>query len=181
MLPVKFLSLAGSRLLRTSANPIRQLTEHNGLVGLASNLFPTGGSGVGALMFFQTRQTSRHGGNKNFRKDFNILKEPPVGPHMKLAPGVKHDGRIGANANYRHIVHYPEDGKYTIKKLPMTKLAGRDPVTGRKVIQGFRGGAKRKFRWIDWRRMPIDWDPNGPDLVSIFAIVVACSGFESLL
>ncbi len=90
---------------------------------------------------------------------------------MKLAPGVKHDGRMGENANYRYIVHYPEDGKYTIKKLPMTKLSGRDPVTGRKVIQGYKGGAKRLFRWIDWRRMPIDWDPNGPDLVSNFEIL----------
>jgi hypothetical protein len=119
------------------------------------------------LLYFQTRQISRHGGNKNFKKDFWVKKEPPVGPHMILPPGVKHEGRIGENKNYRYIVHYPEDKKYTIKKLPMTKLAGRDPVTGRKVIQRVGGGAKRKFRWIDWRRLPADWDRNGPDLVRV--------------
>ncbi len=48
---------------------------------------------------------------------------------------MKYDGRIGEYKNYRYIVHYPEDGKYTIKKLPMTKLGGRDPVTKFKVIQ----------------------------------------------
>jgi hypothetical protein len=84
---------------------------------------------------------------------------------MTLAPNVKHDGRIGEVKNYRYVVHYPEDEKYTVKKLPMTKLGGRDPVTGRKVVQGIRGGAKRYFRWIDWRRLPADWDKNGPDLV----------------
>lgn len=58
-----------------------------------------------------------------------------MGPHKALAPYVKYDGRIGEYKNYRYIVHYPEDGKYTIKKLPMTKLGGRDPVTKFKVIQ----------------------------------------------
>ena len=33
----------------------------------------------------------------------------------------------------RKIIHYPKDGKYTIKKLEMTKLGGRHPVTGIKV------------------------------------------------
>jgi len=58
-----------------------------------------------------------------------------VGPHRALAPGVKYDGRIGEIKNYRYIVHYPADGKYTIKRLPMTKLGGRDPVTKLKIIQ----------------------------------------------
>ena len=41
--------------------------------------------------------------------------------------------RINKTIDYRKIVHYPKDGKYTIKKLPMTKLGGRHPVTRRKV------------------------------------------------
>ena len=41
--------------------------------------------------------------------------------------------RASREIDYRRIVHYPEDGKYTIKKLKMTKLGGRHPVTGRKV------------------------------------------------
>ncbi len=63
-----------------------------------------------------------------------ILKDPPVGPQKKLAPYVRLNGRVGPPGNYRRIVHYPKDGKYTIKPLPITKLGGRDPVTGRKVV-----------------------------------------------
>lgn len=35
--------------------------------------------------------------------------------------------------SFNSKVHYPEDRKYTIKPLPVTHLAGRDPVTGRVV------------------------------------------------
>lgn len=45
---------------------------------------------------------------------------------------------------YRRIVHYPEDGKYTVKPLDNTHLAGRDPVSGRKVCEGIGGGLKNK-------------------------------------
>ena len=166
MLPLKFMSSAGSALLRASVNPIRQQAEL-GLGGLGSSLLPLAAALNGT--YIQTRDISRWGGNKNFKKDFFILKDRPVGPHMALAPNVKHDGRIGEVKNYRYVVHYPEDGKYTVKKLPMTKLGGRDPVTGRKVIQGVRGGSKRHFRWIDWRRLPADWDKNGPELVRAVA------------
>ena len=173
MLPIKLISSAGSALLRASGNLIRQQT---GFVGLASTFLPQSSVVVGACgsLFMQTREISRWGGNKNFKKDFFILKDRPVGPHMILAPGVKHDGRIGEAKNYRYVVHYPDDGKYTIKKLPMMKLAGRDPVTGRKVVQGYRGGAKKLFRWIDWRRLPADWDKNGPDLVIIAVFDLDC-------
>ena len=163
MLPLKFLSSVGSTFLRTTANPLRQHTDTLGLLGLGSNLLSPC---LASCMLVQTRQVSRHGGNREFRKDFFIMKERPVGPHKVLPPGVKFEGRIGPHKNYRFIVHYPEDKKYTIKKLPMTKLGGRDPETGRKVIARVGGGAKRKFRWIDWRRLPTDWDTNGPDLVS---------------
>lgn len=44
----------------------------------------------------------------------------------------------------RRIVHFPEDGKYTVKPLDTTHLAGRDPVSGRKVAQGIGGGFKHK-------------------------------------
>ena len=39
----------------------------------------------------------------------------------------------------------------------MTKLGGRHPVTGRKVIEGVGGGSKQKARWIDWHRVPLNW------------------------
>jgi len=75
--------------------------------------------------------------------------------------------------NYRFKVHYPEDGKYTIKPLKMTKLAGRDPETGRIIVGTLGGGHKRNYRWIDWYRtgpkensfyeervIHIQYDPN---------------------
>ena len=115
--------------------------------------------------------SSVHGGMKDFRKDFLILKDYPVGPHKKLPPFVKYkdkrtkEVRQGQWENYKYKVHYPADGKYTIKKLETTKLGGRDQVTGRKVIGMWGGGHKQKARWVDWRRLPEDWDIEGPDLV----------------
>ena len=46
----------------------------------------------------------------------------------------------------------------------MQKLGGRDPVTGRKIIQMVGGGSKQKFRWVDWKRLPDDW-PRDKDYV----------------
>ena len=46
----------------------------------------------------------------------SILRDYPVGPHKQLAPFVKHDGRIGKLKNFRHIIHYPEHGRYTIDR-----------------------------------------------------------------
>ncbi|MPC13878.1 39S ribosomal protein L2, mitochondrial [Portunus trituberculatus] len=54
--------------------------------------------------------------------------------------------------NFLFMVHYPEDGQYTVKPLKTTKLAGRDPETGRIVVGTLGGGAKRNYRWIDWYR-----------------------------
>jgi len=111
------------------------------------------------------RHGSRHGGNKDYKKDFRILRDYPVGPHKTLPPNQKYDGRQGPVKNYRHIIHYPEDGRYTIRPLQVTKLGGRDPETGRKVIGRVGGGSKQKHRWVDMRRWPKDMDPEGPDLV----------------
>ena len=47
----------------------------------------------------------------------------------------------------------------------MTGLGGRDPVTGRKIIGRVGGGSKRKYRWIDWQRLPENWSRDGEDLV----------------
>ena len=53
-----------------------------------------------------TNYASKHGGS--YKTDYIVLKERPIGPHKKLAPGVKQDGRIGPQENYRYIVHYPK-------------------------------------------------------------------------
>jgi len=110
-----------------------------------------------------TGSGSKHGGL--YKRDYRVLKERPVGPHKKLPPADKYMGRIGPHENYRRILHYPKDGKYTINKLPITKLGGRDTATGRKIIHGVGGGSKQMHRWIDWMRLPRDWPRDGPDLV----------------
>jgi len=114
---------------------------------------------------FEKKGGSRHGGRSGGRLYYNIMRERPLGPHKKLAPNVKLDGRMGAMENYRFEVHWPEDGIYTIKKLPLTKMGGRDPITGRKIIGRWGGGSKWKYRWIDWQRLPDDWPRDGEDLV----------------
>jgi len=108
------------------------------------------------LINFQVRE--RHSSISDLRKDFNWKRERPLGPHMHRPPN-----KAGSRAaeNYRHIIHYPEDGKYTIKKLDVTKLGGRHPVTGKKVIEGVGGGSKQKARWIDWNRLPADFPRDG--------------------
>jgi len=100
----------------------------------------------------------RHNCNRDIKKDFQWKKERPLGPHKHKPPNV---AGLRAAENYRHIIHYPEDGKYTIKKLDVTKLGGRHPVTGRKVIEGVGGGSKQKARWIDWLRLPADFPRDG--------------------
>ena len=124
-----------------------------------------------AIILNARAMSSVHGGMKDYRKDFNILRECPVGPHKKLPPFVKYKDkrtgvvRQGEWENYKYKVHYPENGRYTIGKLKLSKLGGRDPVTGRKVIQIWGGSNKQKARWVDWRRLPADWDKEGSDLV----------------
>jgi len=100
----------------------------------------------------------RHSCNRDLRVDFNWKRERPVGPHKHKPPNLVNRGD---SLNYRHIIHYPEDGKYTIKKLDVTKLGGRHPLTGRKVIEAVGGGSKQKARWIDWHRLPQDWPRDG--------------------
>lgn len=158
---------------------------------LASRLDPAVNA-LGALgpvpRMGQIREGSRHGGR--YKMDYIVMKERPLGPHKKLPPNVKHDGRVGPKDNYRYIVHYPEDGKYTTQKLPITKLGGRDIVTGRKIIGRVGGGSKQKYRWIDWRRLPQGWDPEGPDLVErvlkvaydpVRKPMIALTGYENNL
>lgn len=108
--------------------------------------------------------------NRDIRPEYFILRDPPLGPHKKLPPFRWHKTRVGRYRrgeweNYKYVPHYPPNNRYTVEKLEMTKLGGRDPVTGRKIIQGIGGGNPRKFRWIDTRRLPKDWDPEGPDYV----------------
>jgi large subunit ribosomal protein L2 len=50
----------------------------------------------------------------------------------------------GKGQQFKRLVHFPEDGKYTVKPLDNTHMAGRDPITGRKVAIGISGGVKHK-------------------------------------
>lgn len=57
---------------------------------------------------------------------------------------------IGHGQSFRRIVHFPEE--YTVEPLEVTNLGGRDPKTGRKVVNGIGGGIKHKYHWIEWKR-----------------------------
>ncbi|GIY94924.1 39S ribosomal protein L2, mitochondrial [Caerostris extrusa] len=46
----------------------------------------------------------------------------------------------------------PEDGIYTTRPLPIIKMGGRHPETGRVVVRTIGGGHKKKFRWVDYKR-----------------------------
>lgn len=63
----------------------------------------------------------------------------------------------GKGQAFRRIVHYPKE--YTVEPLPVTNLAGRDPVTGRLVAKGIGGGIKHKFHWVQFVR---DGPKEGP-------------------
>lgn len=72
---------------------------------------------------------SRHGGFN--RKDYNVLRERPVGPHKRLAPGEKYDGRVGPHLNYRYIIHYPKVSTNAMHSFTtyLPKLASRTEST----------------------------------------------------
>ncbi|XP_040566555.1 large ribosomal subunit protein uL2m [Lepeophtheirus salmonis] len=121
-----------------------------------------------SVQFTSLRYTDR-----KHRIDFKILKDDPnLGPHKKLAPGVKYGGRVGENVEYRRIIHYPE--KYTIKKLDITKLGGRDPETGRKVVEGIGGGSKQKARWIHPHRFPKEEESLSDEDVFLEKVISVC-------
>lgn len=74
----------------------------------------------------------------------------------------------GTGIAYRRIVHYPEDGKYTVQPLKITHLAGRDPVTGRLVAKGIGGGLKHKYHWIKWDRQgPLEGPPQVEKVIDV--------------
>jgi len=68
--------------------------------------------------------------------------------------------KIGGGRQFKYIVLYPL--KYTTKPIPIRKLGGRDPITGRKVVQGWGGGKKLSYFWIDNKRIG---PKEGPPLV----------------
>ncbi|GFS43239.1 39S ribosomal protein L2, mitochondrial [Trichonephila inaurata madagascariensis] len=53
---------------------------------------------------------------------------------------------------YRFSPVFPEDGQYTTRPLPIIKMGGRHPETGRVVVRTIGGGHKKKFRWVDFKR-----------------------------
>lgn len=115
---------------------------------LASQALAPGLGGLGGLRW-------RHNVIRDLKKDYNIKRERPLGPHKHKPPNLVGNRN---SLNYHHIIHYPEDGKYTHLPLKVTKLGGRHPITGQKVIEGVGGGSKQKHRWVDLHRLPLDWD-----------------------
>jgi len=146
MLPLKILGRALLNETFNKTSPILFAVKTQPLLGAAPGV-------LGGM-----EQLRWHSVNRDLKTNFNWKRERPVGPNKAKTPNVC-GGK--SSPNYRHIIHYPEDGKYTINKLDVTKLGGRHPVTGRKVIQGVRGGSKQKARWIDWHRLPSDFPRDG--------------------
>lgn len=72
---------------------------------------------------------------------------------------------------YRRVVHFPENNEYTVKPLENTHLAGRDPVTGRKVANGIGGGIKQKYHWVKWIR---DGPKEGPPQIEKVIQILKC-------
>ncbi|XP_014240649.1 39S ribosomal protein L2, mitochondrial [Cimex lectularius] len=83
-------------------------------------------------------------------------------PFRQKTKEVDLPSNVGPRAGrFRRNVQYPDE--YTIEPLNVTNLGGRDPVSGRLVVKGIGGGIKRKYHWIDWKRVgPKD---DGPPLV----------------
>ena len=78
----------------------------------------------------------------------SVYRRPNLGYPRPLPPF-----KIRPEANkYRFKPIYPEDGRYTTRPLPIQKLGGRDPVTGRVVVRTIGGGNEKRFRWIDYTR-----------------------------
>ena len=121
-----------TKMVRGLALSPASASPHIKVLGL--QILEIQGLGVKALGV----QDVRYGHNsiRDLRKDFSWKRERPVGPHKHKPPNL-----IGnaSSLNYRHKVHYPEDGKYTVRPLKLTKLGGRHPITGRKVLE-----------WIDF-------------------------------
>jgi len=142
--------------LRTLGKYLVTDVNKNRILSFKQETIPSTFLKLEVLATFQVRDG--HNSIHDLRKDYNFKKERPIGPHKHKPPNL-----VGSRAaeNYRHIIHYPEDGKYTIKKLDVTKLGGRHPVTGRKVIEGVGGGSKQKSRWIDWLRVPAEFPRDG--------------------
>nr|CAG4652137.1 EOG090X0COM [Triops cancriformis] len=85
---------------------------------------------------------------------------------------------IPKTKNYRRIVHYPEDGKYTIEPLKVSRLGGRDTETGRVVVGTIGGGIKYDYLWVDmFRHGP----KEGPPLVEKVLKIVSNSFVRSAL
>nr|CAG4644272.1 EOG090X0COM [Lepidurus arcticus] len=78
--------------------------------------------------------------------------------------------------NFRRVVHYPEDGKYTIEPLKVTKVGGRDSVTGRVVVGTIGGGMKYDYLWVDMFRHALK---EGPPVVEKVLKIVSNSFVRS--
>ena len=63
---------------------------------------------------FDTQVRFRRSCIRDLKKDYNWKRERPFGPHRHQPPNRRSHR---ASENYHHIIHYPKDGEYTIKKL----------------------------------------------------------------
>jgi len=148
-LSTKFARLAVSNELRH--NP----TTSFGLINKGCDLLS------GSVLPCISQVNFKHNTNRDLKMGFKFKRARPIGPDKAKPQNFIPDIRVARTVDYHKKVEYPADGLYTTKKLNMTKMGGRHPDTGRKVIEGVGGGSKRKFRWVDNHRLPVDWPRDG--------------------
>ena len=83
---------------------VRNVISRNVVASARDNVFSC--AVVSMFHTGQTNSASRQGGF--YKMDYVVKRERPLGPHKKLAPGVRHDGRVGPIENYRYRVIYPK-------------------------------------------------------------------------
>uniref|UniRef100_A0A1B6K0D2 Uncharacterized protein n=1 Tax=Homalodisca liturata TaxID=320908 RepID=A0A1B6K0D2_9HEMI len=90
-----------------------------------------------------------------------------MGPPIKKLIGYDQPDLPKPSGAFWRKVHFPEE--YTVEPLEVTRLGGRDPVTGRKILKRVGGGLKYKYHWIQWKR---EGPKEGPPLVEKVMLIM---------
>ena len=102
-------SFASIRAVSLSSNAMIALSSHQRLLPIAPLCLKLSSEQNNNIK--SRDMSSVHGGMRDFRKNYLIKKEYPVGPHKKLPPFVKHkdkrtgEVRQGTWENYKYKVH----------------------------------------------------------------------------
>ncbi|XP_054283595.1 39S ribosomal protein L2, mitochondrial isoform X2 [Macrosteles quadrilineatus] len=113
-----------------------------------------------ALSFCKKLQKLSQSCSEQFIWPLVIQTRNRMGPPIKRHHGFDQPDLPKPSGKFWRKVEFPE--KYTVKPLEVKRLGGRDPETGRKVINRVGGGLKYKYLWVHWKR---EGPKEGPPLV----------------